>query len=1067
MNDNGHQSTILTVQNLSFKYPGKDKPVLDDLSFTVKKGEFISVLGANGSGKSTLLSCLNGSRKDYTGTIQVVIDSEKIISPDNQQDILELRQFIGTILQNPDDQIISSVVEEDVAFGPENLGLPKAEIKQRVKEALQFVELEHKASMPPQYLSGGELQRLCIAGVLAMKSKVLLLDEASSMLDKKYRSLLHSLLKDYINEGNTVIQVTHSLEEAIDSDRCIVLDQGKKVFDDSPAGLLSNPHLHSWGFRLPESVRMMQRCSRELPGFSFPWTSSFDPVQFADYLYDYITTHKNIKLDFSRDFKIPDRDQEFENGPFPVVFQGASHEYNRDSSFAARGMEKVSLRIPEKAKIAVIGHSGSGKSTLLKHINALLLPTEGDVYLLGNDVFDKNVTLKSLRKKIALGIQNPEVALFEREVAGDVGYGPANNGITGDRLTEAVTRALKMVDLPYDEFASREISTLSGGEKRRVALAGVFALESEIIVLDEPGESLDGRGKDQVFLILEEFRSQGKTVIFTTHSIDDVRDCDFVAVMDQGKLIHFAPPRELFNCASPEENPVYPCPWVSRVYRQMLVRGFSGGQVPLSAEEMFYVVGNYINGTEPTLGFISGSGESNPYTLFNKIESDIPSKKKRKKTGLEYFSGATFGQFVNKSSPLRNLNAGIKILGLILLSVLALICPSPVILGVSIVCILVLSYLTTRIKPSYLLHGFVRAIPFILLIILFQFVFSWPNDNSRVLLVIGPVDITVQEIIRSLMLVLRLITIMVLLTLYTAVTPLRETLKSVKKGLAPLRFIGFPVKDFSLSLGISLRFVPVLTDEAQRVVSAQLSRGGGYEGKGRIAAGIPLIVPLFIRSLERCTKLALAMEMRLYALDAGGYEKIRKIAAGGMLSAVVIVLGITRLGLIPWFAGVSLTILHVPVIIGAILEGPVVGLFIGFIFGVSTLIQSAISPAGPMDALFVNPLISILPRLFIGPVTWLFYILFSGQIGKKSRAKKLSVIRETPGIIVGSLAGSLTNTILVLSSIAVFGYMPWSLVYLALVANGLPEAAAAAVIVLAVVTAWKRIPRRKKRNKKT
>jgi energy-coupling factor transport system ATP-binding protein len=1070
MNDNEHHDIILSVQHLFYNYAGKDKAVLDDVSFTVKKGELISILGANGSGKSTLLSCLNGNKNDYRGTIQFYLNNDKTISPKNQNDVFELRQFVGTVLQNPDDQIISSVAEEDTAFGPENLGLSEIEIKERVTESLRFMELEHKASMPPQYLSGGELQRLCIAGVLAMKPHLLFLDEASSMLDETYRAKLHSLLRKYIDEGNTVVQVIHSLEEAVHSDRCIVLSEGKKVFDDEPSKLLSSTMLSAWGFRIPESIKMIQKCNNELPDFSFPWNSIFDPSVFGNYLYDYIISHKDLQLSAADDFCFADQNRQFENASFPIVFQNAAHEYHKDSGFASVGMENINLRIPAKSKIAVIGLSGSGKSTLLKHMNALLLPTNGNVFLMEHDVFDQSISLKSLRKKIALGIQNPEAALFEREVFDDVSYGPKNNGVTGNMLQEIVASTMNLMNLPYDEYAHREINTLSGGEKRRAALAGIFALESEVIVLDEPAASLDGKNQEQVFAVLEEFRKQGKTVIFTTHSIDDVRDCDFVAVMDNGKLICVAPPRELFAFNDLEKTAAYPSPWIVQVYKQLSRRGFSGTALPLSIEEMFCAIKNHFSGINQHEENISCYNEDvasdtvkNDYTVFEKIESDIPSKKKRKKSGLEYFRSAAFGQFFNINSPLRNLRAGIKLSAVILLSVLALICPSPLVLSAGIICLLALSYPAGKIKPVYLLQGFVRAIPFVLIIVFFQFVFSMSDDTSQVFFQWRILDITKQETINSIMIVLRLFIIMILMTFYTAVTPLRETLRAVKKGLSPLGFLGFPVKDFSLSVGISLRFVPVLTNESRQVVSAQLSRGGGYEGKGRLAQGIPLIVPLFIRSLERCTKLAQAMIMRLYAVDTGGQDKVRRIAAGGMLSAVIIVLGITRLGLIPWFAGASLTIMHVPVIIGAILEGPVTGLFIGFIFGVFALIQAAISPAGPMDVLFVNPLISVLPRMCIGPAAWGLYKLFSGQIGKRKTDKKVSAIKETLGIIIGALGGSLVNTIFVLSAIAISGNIPWGMVYAVAVANGIPESIAAAIIVLMVVSAWKRIPRRRKK----
>ncbi|HMN62590.1 MAG TPA: ECF transporter S component [Anaerolinea sp.] len=172
-------------------------------------------------------------------------------------------------------------------------------------------------------------------------------------------------------------------------------------------------------------------------------------------------------------------------------------------------------------------------------------------------------------------------------------------------------------------------------------------------------------------------------------------------------------------------------------------------------------------------------------------------------------------------------------------------------------------------------------------------------------------------------------------------------------------------------------------------------------------------------------------------------DRTRKIVITGILGAIAIFLGVTRWGFIPWFGGVSLTIMHVPAIIGAILEGPVVGLMIGLIFGVFSMIQAAVAPNGPTDTWFTNPLLSVLPRLFIGPLAWLVW----------QALKKLPVI----GLIVAGIAGSLTNTILVLGMIGVLGYAPFVALVPIVVANGLPEAAASAVLVLLVVAAWMRI----------
>lgn len=180
---------------------------------------------------------------------------------------------------------------------------------------------------------------------------------------------------------------------------------------------------------------------------------------------------------------------------------------------------------------------------------------------------------------------------------------------------------------------------------------------------------------------------------------------------------------------------------------------------------------------------------------------------------------------------------------------------------------------------------------------------------------------------------------------------------------------------------------------------------------------------------------------------------VRKIAVAGVLSAIAIVLGVTRLGFIPWFSGASVTILQVPVIIGAVLEGPLVGFIIGLLFGLSSLLQAAIAPTGPVDVAFTNPLISVVPRLLIGPVAWYLYRIILGR----KEASQVHPARYSAALIAAGLGGSLTNTILVLSTLGLFGFFPWSLIFTVAIGNGPAEAAVSAAITLIIVAAYTRI----------
>ena len=488
---------IIEVKNLSFSYKGAAQPALSEINFEVCAGEHLALLGANGSGKTTLLGCLNGLLSSPSGSVAA-------------------HSRLGTVLQNPDDQIISSVVEEDIAFGPENLGLDAGEVKQRVDEVLRICNLEKFREKPPHFLSGGEKQRLALAGVLALDTEIIALDEAVSMLDPAGREDFLQLLTllNRSGEGKTIIQVTHSLEEASRCGRCIVLSKGVLVFDGKPEALLEKEsELETWGFQIPESIKAVRALSRAFSGFH---VSSLNPAETAAKLAEIGDRHHFIPSESPA-----------QGSAAAIVFKAVSHEYQNGTRYAAAGLQNVSFDAGS-GTLAIIGKSGSGKSTLLKHINAVLLPAEGRVLVLGEDTLDKKTKLSALRMKAALSVQNPESALFEFYAADDVAFGPKNCGLAGKELLKRVTDAMAETGLPYDEFGDRATSSLSGGEKRRAAIAGSAAMESEILLLDEPFSGLDGFHQQKILSLINKRRETGQVTVLSTHSMETATAFDTV-----------------------------------------------------------------------------------------------------------------------------------------------------------------------------------------------------------------------------------------------------------------------------------------------------------------------------------------------------------------------------------------------------------------------------------------------------------------------------------------------------------------------------------------------------------
>ena len=256
---------FIHIENLSYAYVGEDGqplPVLKDVSLNIREGEYVVILGHNGSGKSTLAKLLNLVIDDYTfAEGKIIVDGLEVMSPDlSDEDVITLRRDVGMVFQNPDNQLVATVVEEDVAFGPENLGIPQAELRSRVDEALATVGMSAYAHHEPHRLSGGQKQRVAIAGIIAMKPRCMIFDESTAMLDPVgRREVLETIEKLNREEGITVISITHYMDEAARADRVIVLSDGKLILDGTPGEVFTHSDtLRKAGLDLPQCTAVSQ-----------------------------------------------------------------------------------------------------------------------------------------------------------------------------------------------------------------------------------------------------------------------------------------------------------------------------------------------------------------------------------------------------------------------------------------------------------------------------------------------------------------------------------------------------------------------------------------------------------------------------------------------------------------------------------------------------------------------------------------------------------------------------------------------------------------------------------------
>ncbi|MEW6749539.1 MAG: energy-coupling factor transporter ATPase [Candidatus Latescibacterota bacterium] len=521
---------MIQVRDATFSY-GASTPALRAVQLEVRPGERVAVVGANGSGKTTLARCLNGLVVPQQGEVRV--DGFCTASAG---DLFEVRRRVGMVFQNPDDQLVSTTVETEIAFGLENLAVPRPEMQHRVDEVLSAFHLEGYRRHPPHRLSGGEKQRVAIAAAVAMRPVFLVLDEPTSLLDPQSRGQVGELLRSLGDEyGIATILITQVPEEAARCERVLVMDHGALVLDAAPEVVFADPErLEALGLAVPFScalLRALRRADLRLDG-------CLPPCPDLDCL------ARTVSRAWVRPPAPPgappapaphEPSGGVANGHAKVEAEGVEHVYDRGLPTRQVALRGADLRVPPGAIVALIGPSGSGKTTLAQHLNGLLRPDRGRILLEGQDIW--GLDLPRLRQRVGLVFQFPELQLFEETVARDVAFGPRNLGYPPARVDELVEAALEEVGLPPAQFAGRSPLALSGGERRRVALAGVLAMDPEVLVLDEPTAGLDPRAALSLQQVLARLRRQGRTLVLVTHDMDLVAGlATHVAVLVEGRV---------------------------------------------------------------------------------------------------------------------------------------------------------------------------------------------------------------------------------------------------------------------------------------------------------------------------------------------------------------------------------------------------------------------------------------------------------------------------------------------------------------------------------------------------
>ncbi len=508
---------------------------LKGVDITVKKGEFVSVLGHNGSGKSTFAKLVNGLNMLTDGTLYV-----RGLDASNSENIWDIRQNVGMVFQNPDNQIIATVVEEDVAFGPENIGMPPEEIVKNVDIALKAVSMEEFRKAAPAYLSGGQKQRVAIAGILAMKPECIVLDEPTAMLDPLGRKeVMDTITRLNSEEGITIVLITHYMEEAALADKIYVINDGEIAIEGTPREIFKNVNkMRELYLDVPQITELSYLINKEnekMPN---------DILSIEEFV------NKANEIGFVDNFKYEKNPKPIKSSEPILEVKNLTHIYGKETAFEKVALKNVNITINKGDFVGLIGHTGSGKSTLIQHLNALVKANEGGVYFKGQDINADKSKLKFIRQNIGLVFQYPEHQIFESTIYDEVAFGPKNCGLSGDELDKRIKEALDFVGMG-ESFYKKSPFDLSGGQKRRVAIASVLAMKPEILILDEPMAGLDPYGRDEILGNIKKMHNDlGITIILVSHSMEDISNiADKILVMNKGQVAMYDTVDNVFSQA--------------------------------------------------------------------------------------------------------------------------------------------------------------------------------------------------------------------------------------------------------------------------------------------------------------------------------------------------------------------------------------------------------------------------------------------------------------------------------------------------------------------------------------
>lgn len=810
------------AHNISFSYDHGATWTLQHCSIDIPRGQYIAIVGRNGSGKSTLGRLIAGLTAPDSGTLQLcghtVFDQAA-----NSEAYRAARHQIGVVFQQPDDQLVATVVEDDVAFGPENLGVPPQEIRKRVTESLQQVDLLSRQHRDPLSMSGGQQQRVAIAGMLAMHASMIVLDEPCAMLDMQAREDVHTILRRLHAQGTTIVHITHTMQEALLADRIIVMrdgmahelshDEAVAFFDADTQPIDQSIH--------QTAQQSMQRSVGHKPDTGQSIEQSGEqaldakkyPPHTGNTTYS-TSTHPPAHTALWRS----------SNTPGAVVLD-AQHITYQFANAETATIDDYSIQLRAGTITALQGENGSGKTTLVRLLSGIITAQSGSVSVCGLPLVvhkrdgrsgkrnggrgvSQRVSAKArsvARRHIGYVMQHPEHQLFAETVAEDIAFGPRNQHLTEQQVEQRVQEALELVGISH--LAQASPFALSGGQQRLVAIAGVLACHPDVVIWDEPTSSLDIQASARIQHIMLALRARGIASLVITHKNTEL------ALADQVITLH----KVRKNSTANEDNTL----------------------------------------SEPT-----GTRAEHTATLVANVTGS-PHTATATTTAIATTTAATTASNVARRPAFQMLDPRVALVGTLAIMLTSFAVNSLwalLVTGVITCGIIVAARISLK-------HLFITIHPFVILFAIMWLMNLWFTQEGDTLWQWGILRITDLGLWFATVYFCRFMAVILIGAVLITSTTTVALIDAMNSLLTPLAKLGMHTDELSLVASLALRFVPTLGMEARDIMNAQAARGGSIDAGSlsqRIRAMSAIIVPVFAGALRHADHLALALDARCY-----------------------------------------------------------------------------------------------------------------------------------------------------------------------------------------------------------